>query len=87
MQGQPRRIINNHWCVGSGCSKHMLGDISLLHTSTSFNTEYVSFKGDKGGKVRMAGTFKFDAQTLKKIDWSLFENGYRKDQKDFLIFR
>ncbi|KAI3744682.1 hypothetical protein L1987_57771 [Smallanthus sonchifolius] len=54
--GQPRRPINNLWYVDSGCSRHMTGDISQLHDIKMFNGGYVSFAGDKGGKITMKGT-------------------------------
>ena len=56
MQGQPRRTVANFWYVDSGCSRHMTGDISLLHDLQNFNGGYVSFAGDKGGVISKKGT-------------------------------
>ncbi|KAD4385615.1 hypothetical protein E3N88_25784 [Mikania micrantha] len=54
-KGRPSKL-KNVWYVDSGCSWHMTGDFSQLHEVTPFNGEYVSFAGDKGGKISMKGT-------------------------------
>ena len=79
MQGQPRRIISNHWCVDNGCSEHFPGDISLFY-NFSFYLRIVGMLSLKEMmKVRSAQkvqskfntlicmiSFKFDDGTVKQ---------------------
>ena len=44
------------WYVDSGCSRHMTGDLSVLNNLELIDGGYVSFAGDKGGKITMKGT-------------------------------
>ncbi|KAD3067019.1 hypothetical protein E3N88_34899 [Mikania micrantha] len=54
-RGKPSKL-KHVWYVDSGCSRHMTGDFSQLHEVTPFNGGYVSFAGDKGGRISMKGT-------------------------------
>ncbi|KAD4180306.1 hypothetical protein E3N88_28897 [Mikania micrantha] len=54
-KGKPSKL-KHVWYVDSGCSRHMTGDFSQLHEVTPFNGGYVSFAGDKGGRISMKGT-------------------------------
>ena len=56
MQEQLRRNIIRPWFVDSGCSWHMIGDISQLHDIQIIKGGYVFFAGQEKGKITQMGT-------------------------------
>lgn len=55
MQGRPRGT-RNRWYVDSGCSRHMTGNVTLLHNVKPYDGGEVKFAGAKGGEISGQGT-------------------------------
>ncbi|KAL7591872.1 hypothetical protein Lser_V15G32857 [Lactuca serriola] len=55
--------------VDSGCSRHMIGDISHLHDIQNFNGEYVSFAGREKEKITQMGTVFNDMTNFKYVNF------------------
>nr|GFA94453.1 hypothetical protein [Tanacetum cinerariifolium] len=50
--GNPQQALKDKGVINSGCSKHMIGNISYLSNFEELNRGYVAFRGNpKGGKI------------------------------------
>nr|GEX31120.1 hypothetical protein [Tanacetum cinerariifolium] len=79
-QRNPQHALKDNGVIDSGCSRHMIGNMSYLFEFEELNGGYVAF-GDnpKGGKISRKG--KFD----RKVDEG-FLVGYSVSSKSFRVF-
>ena len=69
MQGQPGGTMNSIWVVDSGCSRHMTGNLALLHDLREFDGGFVNFAGDKGGKITLQGTVTNGTSSFEQVNF------------------
>nr|GFC25139.1 hypothetical protein [Tanacetum cinerariifolium] len=51
-QGNPQQALRDKGVIDSGCSRHMIGNMSYLFDFEELNGGYVAFGGNpKGGKI------------------------------------
>ncbi|GJT92686.1 putative ribonuclease H-like domain-containing protein [Tanacetum coccineum] len=64
-QGNPHIDLQDQGVIDSGCSRHMIGNMSYLTDYEAIDEGYVSFRGNpKGGKITRKG---LPSKTLKMI--------------------
>ncbi|GJV33730.1 hypothetical protein Tco_1394130 [Tanacetum coccineum] len=57
--GNPQMDLQNQGMIDSGCSRHMIGNMSYLTDHEETDGGYVTFRGNpKGGKITRKGTIK-----------------------------
>nr|GFA30364.1 retrovirus-related Pol polyprotein from transposon TNT 1-94 [Tanacetum cinerariifolium] len=60
--GNPQHALKDKGVIGSGCSRHMTGNMSYLSDFEELNGGYVAFGGNpKGGKIFEKGKIKTDS--------------------------
>ncbi|KAK1429874.1 hypothetical protein QVD17_12169 [Tagetes erecta] len=63
-------VVNSHWHIDSGCSRHMTGLKDLLTNYRIINGGYVAFAGDKkGGKMIGQGEVSNSSLTLEDVNY------------------
>ncbi|KAK1407827.1 hypothetical protein QVD17_39454 [Tagetes erecta] len=63
-------VVNSHWHIDSGCSRHMTGLKDLLTNYRIINGGYVAFAGDKkGGKMIGQGEVSNGSLTLEDVNY------------------
>ncbi|KAK1440958.1 hypothetical protein QVD17_06793 [Tagetes erecta] len=63
-------VVNSHWHIDSGCSRHMTGLKDLLTNYRIINVGYVAFAGDKkGGKMIGQGEVSNGSLTLEDVNY------------------
>nr|GEX34776.1 ribonuclease H-like domain-containing protein [Tanacetum cinerariifolium] len=79
--------------VDSGCSRHMIGNMSYLFDFKEFDEGYVTFgRGAKGGKITGKGTLKTgkldfkDVYFVKQLQFNLFRVSQMSDKKNSVLF-
>nr|GEW87609.1 copia protein [Tanacetum cinerariifolium] len=79
--------------VNSGCSRHMIGNMSYLSDFKKFNGGYVTFGGGaKGGKITGEGTLNTgkldfeDVYFVKELQFNLFSVSQMCDKKNSVLF-
>ena len=79
MQGDPQTDLEDKGVVDSGCSRHMIGNMSYLSDFQEIDWGDVAFGGDsKGGKISGKGTIKTgkldfeDVYFVKELKFNLF---------------
>ncbi|GJX77818.1 ribonuclease H-like domain-containing protein [Tanacetum coccineum] len=79
--------------VDSGCSRHMIGNMSYLSDFKEFNGGYVTFGGGaKGGKITGKGTLKTskldfeDVYLVKELQFNLFSVSQMCNKKNNVLF-
>nr|GEY22426.1 retrovirus-related Pol polyprotein from transposon TNT 1-94 [Tanacetum cinerariifolium] len=84
IMGNPQYALKDKGVIGSGCSRHMTGNMSYLSDFKELNGGYVAFGGNpKGGKISGKGkikTGKFEG----KVDEG-FMVGYTVNSKAFRV--
>nr|GEW83302.1 retrovirus-related Pol polyprotein from transposon TNT 1-94 [Tanacetum cinerariifolium] len=95
--GNPQHDLKDKGVINSGCSRHMIGNISYLSDFEEINREYVAFGGNpKGGKIiglesvearivvyqQNENVFEVDIKLLK-LDVMLRENALVELRKKF----
>nr|GEY76505.1 hypothetical protein [Tanacetum cinerariifolium] len=59
--GNPQQALRDKGVIDSGCSQHMIGNMSYLSDFEELNGGYVAFRGNpKGGKITDKGKIKTD---------------------------
>nr|GEW44388.1 hypothetical protein [Tanacetum cinerariifolium] len=59
--GNPQYALKDKGVIDSGCSRHMIGNMSYLSNFQELNGGYVAFRGNpKGGKISGKGKIKTD---------------------------
>ncbi|GKB57552.1 ribonuclease H-like domain-containing protein [Tanacetum coccineum] len=90
-QGHPQK--EDQGDVDSGCSRHMIGNMSYLLDFKEFDGGYVTFRGGaKGGKITDKGTLKTgkldfkDVYFVKELQFNLFSVSQMCDKKNSVLF-
>nr|GEY16437.1 putative ribonuclease H-like domain-containing protein [Tanacetum cinerariifolium] len=86
--GNPQYALKDKGVIDSGCSRHMIGNMSYLSDFEELNGGYFSFGGNpKGGKISGKGKIKTDS--LDKFEENVDEGflvGYSINSKAFRVF-
>ncbi|GKF09502.1 ribonuclease H-like domain-containing protein, partial [Tanacetum coccineum] len=89
--GHPQKEDQGY--VDSGCSRHMIGNMSYLSDFKEFDEGYVTFgEGAKGGKITGKGTLKTskldfkDVYFVKELQFNLFSVSQMCDKKNSVLF-
>ncbi|GKE21910.1 hypothetical protein Tco_1433422 [Tanacetum coccineum] len=79
--------------VDSGCSRHMIGNMSYLSNFKEFDGGYVTFGGGaKGGRITSKGTLKIgkldfeDVYFVKELQFNLFSVSQMCNKKNSVLF-
>nr|GEW80144.1 hypothetical protein [Tanacetum cinerariifolium] len=93
LRGNPQYALKDTGVIDSGCSRHMIGNISYLSDFEELNGRYVAFRGNpKGGKISGKGKIKTgrldfkDVYFLKEIKFNLFSVSQMCDKKNRVLF-
>nr|GFA86967.1 ribonuclease H-like domain-containing protein [Tanacetum cinerariifolium] len=77
--GNPQQALKEKGVIDSGCSRHMIGNMSYLSDFEELNGGYVAFGGNpKGGKITRKGKIKTgtldfdDVYFVKELKFNLF---------------
>nr|GEV23248.1 putative ribonuclease H-like domain-containing protein [Tanacetum cinerariifolium] len=92
-QGNPQHALKDKRVIDSGCSRHMIGNMSYLSDFQELNGGYVSF-GDnpKGGKIFRKGKIRTekldfdDVYFVKELKFNLFSVSQMCDKKNNVLF-
>nr|GEU98837.1 ribonuclease H-like domain, reverse transcriptase, RNA-dependent DNA polymerase [Tanacetum cinerariifolium] len=91
--GNPQHALTDKGVIDSGCSQHMIGNMSYLSNFEELNGGYVSFGGNpKGGKIsgkRKIKTGKLDFDDVyfvKELKFNLFSVSQMCDKKNNVLF-
>nr|GEW47228.1 hypothetical protein [Tanacetum cinerariifolium] len=91
--GNPQQALKDKGVINSGCSKHMIGNMSYLSDFKELNGGYVAVRGNpKGGKITCKGKFKtgkleFDVvYFVKELKFNLFSVSQMCDKKNSVLF-
>nr|GEX35137.1 hypothetical protein [Tanacetum cinerariifolium] len=94
--GNPHQALKDKSVIDSGCSRHMIGNISFLSDFEKFNRGYVAFGGNpKGGKISSKCKIKTskldfdDVYFVKELKFNIFSvprenNMYNVDLKNIV---
>nr|GEU61217.1 putative ribonuclease H-like domain-containing protein [Tanacetum cinerariifolium] len=93
VQGNPQKALKDKGVIDSGCSRHMIGNISHLFDFKEINGGYVAFGGNpKGGKITGKGKIKTDkldfddVYFVKELKFNLFSVSQMCDKKNNVLF-
>nr|GEU66317.1 ribonuclease H-like domain-containing protein [Tanacetum cinerariifolium] len=93
VQGNPQQALKVKDVIDSGCSRHMIGNISFLSNFEEINRGYVAFGWNpKGGKITGKGKIKtgkldFDnVYFVKELQFNLFSVLQMCDKKNNVLF-
>nr|GEV58609.1 ribonuclease H-like domain-containing protein [Tanacetum cinerariifolium] len=91
--GNPHQDLPNKGVINSGCSRHMIEDMSYLTDYEEIDRGYVAFRGNpKGGKIIGRGTIntgKLDFENVyfvKELKFNLFSISQMCDNKNNVLF-
>nr|GEU81454.1 ribonuclease H-like domain-containing protein [Tanacetum cinerariifolium] len=91
--GNPQQALKDKGVIKSGCSRHMIGNMSYLSDFEELNKGYVSFGGNpKGGKITGKGKIKtgkldfYDVYFVKELKFILFSVSQMCDKKNSVLF-
>nr|GEX53809.1 ribonuclease H-like domain-containing protein [Tanacetum cinerariifolium] len=91
--GNPQQALQDKGVIDSGCSRHMIGNMSYLSNFEELNGGYVSFGGNpKGGKITSKGKIKTgkldfeDVYFVKELKFNLFSVSQMCDKKNNVLF-
>nr|GEZ79595.1 hypothetical protein [Tanacetum cinerariifolium] len=85
--GNPQHALKDKGVIDSGCSRHMIGNMSYLSDFQELNGGYVTFGGNpKGGKITGKGKIKTD-DTPKTTSSKTNGNRKRKNRKTCFVYR
>ncbi|GJR17187.1 hypothetical protein Tco_0965714 [Tanacetum coccineum] len=92
-QGNPQQDLKEKGVIDSGCSRHMIGNMSYLTDFEEINGGYVAFGGSpKGGKITSKGTIKTgnldfeDVYFVRELKFNLFSVSQMCDKKNSVLF-
>ncbi|GJT56921.1 putative ribonuclease H-like domain-containing protein [Tanacetum coccineum] len=85
--------LQDQGVIGSGCSRHMIGNMSYLTDFEEIDGGYVAFRGNpKGGKIQGRGTIKTgnldfeNVYFVKELQFNLFSVSQMCDKKNSVLF-
>nr|GEU35513.1 uncharacterized mitochondrial protein AtMg00810-like [Tanacetum cinerariifolium] len=91
--GNPQYALKDKGVIDSGCSRHMIGNMSYLFDFEEVNGGYVAFRGNpKGGKISGKGKIKTckldfeDVYFIKELKFNLFSVSQMYDKKNSVLF-
>nr|GEU76996.1 hypothetical protein [Tanacetum cinerariifolium] len=91
--GNPQHNLKDKGVIDSGCSRHMIGNMSYLSDFKELNGGYVAFRGNpKGGKISGKGKIKTgkldfdDVYFVKELKLNLFSVSKMCDKKNSVLF-
>nr|GFA28341.1 putative ribonuclease H-like domain-containing protein [Tanacetum cinerariifolium] len=91
--GNPQHALKDKGVIDSGCSRHMIGNMSYLSDFKELNGGYVVFGGNpKGGKISRKGKIRTrkldfdDVYFIKELKFNLFSVSQMCDKKNSVIF-
>nr|GEV90836.1 hypothetical protein [Tanacetum cinerariifolium] len=93
VRGNPQHALKDKGVIDSGCSRHMIRNISYLSYFEEINRGYIDFGGNpKGGKITRKGkiwTGKLDFNDVyfvKELKFNLFSISHMCDKKNNVLF-
>nr|GEV21004.1 putative ribonuclease H-like domain-containing protein [Tanacetum cinerariifolium] len=91
--GNPQHALKEKEVIDSGCSRHMIGNMSYLSDFKAINSGYVAFGGNpKGGKITGKGKIRTgkldfdDVYFVKELKFNLFSVSQICDKKNNVLF-
>nr|GEU42753.1 ribonuclease H-like domain-containing protein [Tanacetum cinerariifolium] len=91
--GNPQQALKDKGVIDSGCSRHMIGNMSYLSDFKVLNGGYVTFGGNpKVGKITGKGKIKSgkldfdDVYFVKELKFNLFSVSQMCDKKNSVLF-
>nr|GEV84895.1 retrovirus-related Pol polyprotein from transposon TNT 1-94 [Tanacetum cinerariifolium] len=91
--GTPQHALKDKVVIDSGCSRHMIGNMSYLSDFEEINGGYVAFGGNpKGGKISGKGKIRTkkldfdDVYFVKELKFNLFSVSQMCDKKNSVLF-
>nr|GEW76964.1 putative ribonuclease H-like domain-containing protein [Tanacetum cinerariifolium] len=91
--GNPQQALKDKGVIDSGCSRHMIGNMSYLSDFKELNGGYVAFGGNpKGGKITEKGKIKTgkldfnDVYFIQELKFNLFSVSQMCDKKNSVLF-
>nr|GEX06593.1 hypothetical protein [Tanacetum cinerariifolium] len=91
--GNPQQALKDKGVIDSGCSRHMIRNMSYLYNFEELNGGYIAFGGNpKGGKItgkRKIKTGKLDFDDVffvKELKFNLFSVSQMCDKKNSVLF-
>nr|GEV40289.1 retrovirus-related Pol polyprotein from transposon TNT 1-94 [Tanacetum cinerariifolium] len=92
-EGNPQHALKDKRFIDSGCSRHMIGNMSYLSDFKELNGGYIAFGGNpKGGKISGKGKIKTgkldfdDVYFVKELKFNLFSVSQMCDKKNSVLF-
>nr|GEV13207.1 hypothetical protein [Tanacetum cinerariifolium] len=92
-EGNPQHALKDKGVIDSGCSRHMIGNMSYLSDFEELNGGYIAFGGNpKGGKISGKGKIKTgkldfdDVYFVKELKFNLFSVSQMCDKKNSVLF-
>nr|GEU98308.1 ribonuclease H-like domain-containing protein [Tanacetum cinerariifolium] len=89
----PQHALKDKGVIDSGCSRHMIGNMSYLSDFKEINGGYVAFGGNpKGGMITSKGKIKTgklnfdDVYFVKELKFNLFSVSQMCDKKNIVLF-
>nr|GEU42846.1 putative ribonuclease H-like domain-containing protein [Tanacetum cinerariifolium] len=93
LKGNPQHALKDKGVIDSGCSRHMIENMSYLSDFKELNGGYVAFGGNpKGDKFSGKGTIKTgkldfeDVYFAKELKFNLFSVSQMCDKKNSVLF-
>nr|GEW34041.1 Gag-Pol polyprotein [Tanacetum cinerariifolium] len=93
LTSNPQQALKDKGVIDSGCSRHMIGNISYLSNFKEINGGYVAFGGyPKGGKITGKGKIRTgkldfdDVYFVKELNFNLFSVSQMYDKKNGVLF-
>nr|GFA04715.1 hypothetical protein [Tanacetum cinerariifolium] len=90
---EPSAALKDKRVIDSGCSRHMIGNMSYLSDFEELNGGYVAFGGNpKGGKITRKGKIRTgkldfdDVYFVKELKFNLFLVSQMCDKKNSVLF-
>nr|GEX80461.1 ribonuclease H-like domain-containing protein [Tanacetum cinerariifolium] len=91
--GNPQHALKDKGVIDSGCSRHMIGNMSYFSDFEKINGGYVAFGGNpKGGKITRKGKIRTgkldfdDVYFVKELKFNLFSVSQMCDKKNIVLF-
>nr|GEU81304.1 hypothetical protein [Tanacetum cinerariifolium] len=93
VKSNPQHALKDKEVIGSGCSRHMTGNMSYLSDFKELNDGYVAFGGNpEGGKISGKGKIRTgkldfdDVYFVKELKFNLFSVSQMCDKKNIVLF-
>nr|GEU86585.1 hypothetical protein [Tanacetum cinerariifolium] len=93
LRGNPQHALKDNGVIDSGCSRHMIGNMSYLSDFKELNGGYVAFGGNpKGAKISGKGKIRTgkldfdDVYFVKELKFNPFSVSQMCDKKNSVLF-